>query len=83
MRTVMKMLDVRNIDDFRGVDRNADYYTRYKDKPRLRAAVAVLRDARDELRAAKDDYGDLKETALDDIDIAVGDILVLIRHNKR
>jgi len=64
---------------FRGVDRDNDYYKRYQDHPRLRAALHDLREAREELRAAKADFGNLKERALDDIDIAVGHIATLMR----
>jgi hypothetical protein len=68
---------------FRGVDRDPDYYKRYEDHPRLRAALHDLREARQELRTAKADFRGLKDRALDDIDMAIGDILTLIRHDKR
>lgn len=83
VKTVQTILAVKDVDAFVGVDRNPDYYKRYKDHPRLRAAVDDLRDARDELKAAKADVGDLKERAIDDIDVAIGDILTLIRRDKR
>ena len=83
MKSVQTILAVKDVNAFVGVERNQDYYTKYKDHPRLRAALDDLRDARDELRAAKADVGDLKERAQDDIDVAIGDIIVLIRHNKR
>ncbi len=82
MTSVMTILAIKDVDNFRGVDRNEDYYRRYGTYPRLRAAVQDLRDARDELRAAKADFGNLQERALDDIDIAVGHILVLVRSNN-
>jgi len=72
------ILDVKG-EDFRGVERSPDYYRRYTDHPKLRAALADLREARDELRQAKADFGKRKERALDDIDIAVGHIAALMR----
>jgi len=81
--SVRTILAVKDVNTFRGVDRNDDYYTRFKDHPRLRAALQDLRDARDELRAAKADFGGQKERALDDMEIAIGDILTLMRNDKR
>ena len=83
IKSVRSILAVKDVDTFRGVERTPDYYNKFKDHPRLRAALEDLREARTELRAAKADAGDLKERALDDIDVAVGDILVLIRGGKR
>jgi hypothetical protein len=83
MKTVQTILAVKDVDAFRGVDRNPDYYTRFQDHPRLRAALADVREARDELRTAKADFGGLKDRALDDLDVAAGSLVTLIRHNKR
>jgi len=83
IKSVQLILAVKDVNAFVGVDRNPDYYKRYKDHGRLRAALADLRDARDELKTAKADFGDLRERALDDIDVAIGDILTLVRHDKR
>jgi hypothetical protein len=84
IESIRKILKVENVDTFRGVDRNPDYYSRYKDHPRLRAAVQDLRQARDEIRPdTTTDFGGLKDEALDNIDIAVGDLLTLIRSGKR
>jgi hypothetical protein len=83
INSVRTILNVKDVDSFRGIDRNPDYYTRYKDHPKLRSALADLRDARDELRTARGDFGGLKDRALDDIDRAIGDILTLIRDAKR
>jgi hypothetical protein len=82
IKSIRTILNVEDVENFRGVDRNADYYRRYADHPHLRAALADLRDARDELRGAKDDFGGLKDQALDDIDVASGDIVTLIRYKK-
>jgi hypothetical protein len=84
IESLRQILKVENVDNFRGVSRNPDYYTRYKDHPRLRAAVQDLRQARIELQPdTTTDFGGLKDRAMDDIDIAVGDILTLIRAGKR
>jgi hypothetical protein len=82
IKSVQTILAVKDVNTFVGVDRDADYYKKYKDHPRLRAALEDLRDARDELRNAKADFRGLKDDALDDIDQAIGDILTLIRHKR-
>ena len=81
-------LAVRDVDSFRGYSRNPDYYTRFRDHPRLRSAILDLRQARIELESnlaqitdAKDRQ--LREEALDNLDIALGHILVLVRDRKR
>jgi len=66
-------------DDFRGADRGPDFYKRFSDHPKLRAALHDLREAREELRAARADFGNKKERALDDIDVAIGHIVALLR----
>ena len=83
MHSIQKILAVKDVNKFRGVERGDDYYKRYKDHPRLRAALGDLREARDELRTAKADFGDLKEKAIDDIDVAIGDVLTLLRNDRR
>jgi len=83
MKTVQTILQVKDVNAFVGVERNKDYYNQYADKPRLRAALADVRNARDELRDAKANIGDLKDRALDDLDVAAGDIVTLIRHNGK
>jgi hypothetical protein len=82
IKSIRTILNVKDVETFTGVDRNPDYYRKFTDHPRLRAALADLRDARDELRAAKADFGGLSEQALDDIDVASGDIVRLIRYRK-
>ncbi len=79
INSIKGILAVKDVKDFRGVDRTPDYYKKYPDHPRLRAALDDLREARDELRAATADFGGMKGRALDDIDVAVGDIIRLIR----
>ena len=83
IRSVQTILAVKDVNTFRGVDRNPEYYKRYKDHAKLRAALDDLRDARMELQSAKADFRGLRERALDDIDVAIGDILTLLRHDKR
>jgi len=79
LRTILEVKNDEEFRNFRGVDRDQDYYKRYPDHPRLRSALQDLREAREELRAAKADFGNLKERALDDIDVAIGHITALIR----
>ncbi len=83
MKSVQIILAVKDVNSFKGVDRSPDYYQQYKDHGKLRSALHDLREARAELLAAKADFRDLRERALDDIDAAVGDILTLIRYNKK
>ena len=83
MKSIQGILAVKDVNTFVGVDRNPDFYKKYKDHPRLRAALDDLRDARDELRSAKADAGGLKERALEDIDVAIGDIQTLVRDRRR
>lgn len=81
--SVKTILAVKDVETFRGVDRNPDFYKGFKDNPRLRAALKDLRDARGELHSARADFKDLRERAIDDIDVATGDILTLLRYNRR
>lgn len=91
--TVQILLAVKDTDPIVGVDRNADYYKKYADHPRLRAALDDLRSARDELKGGPapgdqekekaNKLGPLRQQALDHIDMAVGDILRLIRHQPK
>jgi hypothetical protein len=83
MDSIRVMLAVKDVDTFVGVDRNDDYYKKYSDHPRLRAAVDDLRDARDELKGEKEKVGPTRQDALDYIDMAVGDIVRLIRHTPK
>ena len=77
-KSIKVILGVRG-DDFRGLDRNPDYYKRYRDHPRLRSALHDLREARRELEDAKADFRDYRERGLDDLDVATGSIVVLLR----
>src|SRR5688572_22860099 len=45
IKSVRTILDVKDVNTFRGVDRDPDYYVRYKDHARLRAALHDLREA--------------------------------------
>jgi len=83
MESIRTILEVKNVDDFRGVDRNPDFYKRFPDHPRLRAALEDLRQARVELRGATTDFRGMRERALEDIDVAVGEIVTLMRVSGR
>jgi hypothetical protein len=83
MESIRTILEVKDVDDFRGVDRNPDYYKRFPDHPRLRSALEDLRHARDELRGATTDFRGMRERALEDIDVAVGEIVTLMRVSGR
>lgn len=78
IQSLKTILAVRG-EDFRGVERSPDYYNRFTDHPKLRAALSDLREAREELSRAKANFGTKKGRALDDIDIAVGHITALMR----
>jgi hypothetical protein len=81
--SIRTILQVKDLNGFRGVERGPEYYKRYSDHPRLRASLEDLRKARDDLRAATSDFNGMKERALDDIEVAVGEIVVLLRVNGR
>lgn len=83
MDTIRIMLAVKDVDAFVGVERTEDYYKKFEKHPRLLAALADLRDARDELKGDKERVGPLREEALDYIDMAVGDIVSLIRYKPK
>ncbi len=70
-------------DNIRGVDRDADFYRRYRNHPHLRQALRDLRDAREELRDARADFGPLKERALRDVNRAIDEIEALLAHVRR
>jgi hypothetical protein len=57
-------------DDWRGVARKEEFYRRYNNHPHLRRTLEDLREAADELRNARADFGALKERALRDIRVA-------------
>ena len=83
IESVKKILAAGHAENFRGIDRGEDYYKRFKDHRRVRAAIQDLRDAREELLRATADAGDLKERALDDIDLALGHLIGLIRFTRQ
>jgi hypothetical protein len=81
-------LAIRDVDTLKGLERNPDYYLKFKDKPRLRSAILDLRQARLELESNLANLRDpkdreLRERALDNIDIALGHILVLVKEGKK
>jgi hypothetical protein len=88
IETLRADLAIRDVDNFVGYDRNPDYYTKFKDHPRIRSAVLDLRQARAELESnlatlPEGMARDLRLRVLDDIDIALGHILVLLRERKK
>jgi len=81
-------LAIKDVDTFVGYSRNPDYYTKFRDHPKLRSAVLDLRQARLELESNLANLRDprdreLRERTLDDLDIAIGNILVLVRDRKK
>jgi len=70
-------------EDFRGIDRNPDFYRRHRDFPRLRQTVEDLRSARDELRSARGDNDDLRFRAVRDVDYAVEQIGLVLKFAGR
>ena len=81
--SLKQILGVEDLEKFRGVDRDAEHYKCYKDYPRLRSALQDLRDSRAEILSATADSGNLRERAIDDIDVAIGDILAMVRGKRR
>ena len=82
-------LAIREVDTLKGVERNPDLLRRSsRTTPGCARPILDLRQARLELesnlgnlREPKD--RELRERALDDIDIALGHILVLVREQKK
>jgi hypothetical protein len=83
IESVRTILAVKDVETFTGVSRNPDYYNRYRDHPRLRAALDDVRDARVELRTSRQEFGGHKDRALDDLDVAAGSIVHLIRSGRK
>jgi hypothetical protein len=83
MKSLATIMGIRDINSFRGVERKPEYYKRFKEHAHLRAALQDLREARRDLHEATSDFRGLKERALDDIDIACGELVKLIRYKKR
>ncbi len=77
--SVKRIVGVEDLERFKGVDRPAAYYKRWKDFPRLRAALQDLRESRGELESSPADAGGLREKAIDDVDVAIGAIVVMMR----
>jgi hypothetical protein len=75
--TLKLMLVVRG--DFHLADRNAEFYKRHKDNPRLRQAYDDLHEARIELRESNE-FGLLKPRGLHDIDRAIEQIELVLKH---
>ncbi|MGL4553840.1 MAG: hypothetical protein ACRC33_22000 [Gemmataceae bacterium] len=63
-------LDIKG-DDYKGTDRDRDRGKKFKDHPRVRAAIEDLRDARRELTEARNDFRGHKRKAIKDIDHAI------------
>ena len=80
---IRTMLAVKDVDTFVGVARNDEYYKKYTDHPRLRAALDDLRDARDEVKGDKERVGAAREEIMDHIDMAIGDVLTIIHHKPK
>jgi len=75
--TLKLMLLVKG--DFHIADRNADFYQRHKDNPRLRQTLEDLREAAEELRESND-FGVLKARGLRDIGNAIAQIELVLQH---
>jgi hypothetical protein len=70
-------------DNVRVADRGADFYSRYRNYPRLRQALSDLRDAREELRNSRVDFGDMRGRAEKSIEYAIDQIRELVRDEAR
>jgi hypothetical protein len=75
--TLKLMLLVKG--DLHFAERNADFYKRHKDNPRLRQALEDLRGAHEELRESNE-FGFLKKRGLRDIDRAITQIDLVLKH---
>jgi hypothetical protein len=82
MDSIKLVLDIKG-DNFKGIDRSADFYKRYPDHPRLRAAMDSLRDAREELRDARANFGGNRQRAVRDVNYAIDQIQAWIDSHRR
>jgi hypothetical protein len=80
--SIKLILDIKD-DNFKGIDRSADFYKRYPDHPRLRAAMDSLRDAREELRDARANFGNNRQRAVRDVNYAIDQIQAWIASHRR
>src|SRR5262245_17373140 len=80
--SIKVILDIKD-DNFKGIDRSPDFYKRYKDHPRLRAAMDSLRDAQEELRDARANFGNNRERALRATGYAVDQIQAWIASHRQ
>jgi hypothetical protein len=60
------------------IKRNKDFYKKWKDYPRARAALEALREARVELQKTKGDFQGNKKRALRKIEVATDEIRALL-----
>jgi hypothetical protein len=83
IKSLAAILEVKDIRAFRGVERRPEFYKRFKEHAHLRAALQDLREARRDLHDSRADFRGMKERALDDLDVATGEILTLLRYKRR
>ena len=69
--------------EFKGIDRDKDFYRKHKDHPHLRTVMEDLRAAREEIRDTKDDFKGNKRRALKDVTYAMAEVEDLLRVTKR
>ncbi len=79
----VKLILVVNDEDTSPIKRDKDFYKKWKDYPRARAALEDLRDAKTELEDAKGDFEGNKKRALKDIEVASGEIRALLDALRR
>jgi hypothetical protein len=78
VKSIKVVLGVKG-DNFRGLDRGPEYYSQFPDHRRVRSALHDLREAHVELLDARADFGRFREQALEDVEVAMGSLVVLIR----
>jgi hypothetical protein len=83
MVTIKKILRIKRDRDIRDLERKKDFYKAHKDHPRLRQALHDLREARDDVKKSRSKFEGLKERAVRDIDRAIDQIELCIKHAKR
>jgi hypothetical protein len=70
-------------DGFRAVKVDRDIYKKYTHHPHLHHALHELKEARNELKTAKHDFGGHRELALRDVNYAIEQIELALKFARR
>jgi F0F1-type ATP synthase membrane subunit b/b' len=69
-------------DPFDSVKVDKDIYKKHENHPHIHEAIHELKDARTQLKEAKHDFGGHREQAIKDIDYAIEQLEICLKHVK-